>query len=249
MKKHTGTGIVLSMVLLSAYADTWIVSDEPSVVRNAAIREAIRQDTTWTAENIQKNPYLFLQDQLRNCDRLKDKIEAQNITLVRMEKESSRKIEDAKSIIKRYTKFLADAKIAYKAAEESDSWPTILNGYELDEEELSDKIADALERVELAEKEQKSNEQIARKVSIRKGILKTKKRELLTLRRNLNQQAEQVKMNAELAQISELSGVLGTMKDLMLEIDEDPTRLSLDDLTAEDPKKASHRKVSDFLNN
>lgn len=28
MNKHTGTGIMLSMILLSAYADTWIVSDE-----------------------------------------------------------------------------------------------------------------------------------------------------------------------------------------------------------------------------
>lgn len=236
------------MTSLVSYAGTVIISDEPSVVRNAAIKEAIRQDTQWTAENIQKHPYLFLQDQLRNCDRLKNKIEAQNITLVRMEKTAMRKIEDSKSMVKRYNKFLGEAKIAYKAAEESGRWPVTVGAYEMTEEELNDKIADALERIEFAQKDQKANEAIAQKVSIRKGVLKTKKRELLTLRRNLSQQAEQVKMNAELVQIGALNEVLGTMKDLLLEIDEDPTVLSLDDLTAEDPNAKRNSKVADFLN-
>lgn len=240
--------IGLSLLAASVFADTVVISDDPSVVRNAAIREAIRQDSTWTSENIQKNPYLFLQDQLRNCDSLKAKIEAQNITLVRMEKESTRKTEDANSMIKRYTKFLTDAKAAYKAAEEADKWPAKVNGYEMDEEELDDKIADALERVELAKKEVSTNEAILKKIGIRKGVLKTKKRELLTLRRTLSQQAEQVKMNAALAEIGALQDVLGAMKDLVLEIDEDPAKLSLDDLTAEDPKKKRNGKVRDFLN-
>lgn len=228
-------------------ADTVVVSNDPSVVRNAAIREAIRQDSTWTSENIQKNPYLFLQDQLRNCDKLKDKIDAQNITLVRMEKEAERKSADAASLIKRYTKFLDAAKVAYKAAEDEDSWPATVNGYEMDEEELSDKIADALERVELAKKDKKSNEAIGKKIGIRKGVLKTKKRELISLRRKLNQQAEQVKMNAALAEIGALEEVLGTVHDLMLEIDEDPAKLSVDDLTAEDPNEKRDSKVRAFL--
>ena len=241
--------IGLSLLATSVFADTVVISDDPAVVRNAAIREAIRQDSTWTSENIRKNPYLFLQDQLRNCDNLKAKIETQNITLVRMEKESTRKAEDANSMIKRYTEFLNEAKAAYKAAEEADKWPVKIKGYEMDEEELDDKIADALERVELAKKEVATNEAILKKIGIRKGVLKTKKRELVTLRRTLSQQAEQVKMNEALAEIGALQDILGTMKDLVLEIDEDPAKLSLDDLTAEDPKKKRNGKVRDFLNN
>ena len=230
-----------------AVADTLVISDSPTVVRNAAIREAIRQDSTWTSENIQKNPYLFLQDQIAACDRLKAKIEAQNITLVRMEKKSTRAAEEATSTQSRYEKFLQDAKAAYKAA--NGKWPVSINGYDLDEDELNDKIADAMERVELAKKEYKDNTAIAKKVSIRKGILKTKKRDLVNLRMKLVQQAEQVKMNAALAEIGDLKASLGVIQDMMIEIDEDPTKMSVEDLTAEDPNAKRNKKVSDFLKN
>ena len=230
-----------------AVADTLVISDSPTVVRNAEIREAIRQDSTWTSENIQKNPYLFLQDQIMACDRLKAKIEAQNITLIRMEKKSTRAAEEATSTQSRYEKFLKDAKAAYKAA--NGKWPVSVNGYDLDEDELNDKIADAMERVELAKKEYKDNTAIAKKVSIRKGILKTKKRDLVNLRMKLVQQAEQVKMNAALAEIGDLKASLGVIQDMMIEIDEDPTKISVEDLTAEDPNAKRNKKVSDFLKN
>ena len=241
-------GVLASGLVTACLADTLIISGSPSVVRNAEIREAVRQDSTWTSENIQKNPYLFLQDQIASCDRLKAKIEAQNITLIRMGKQAMRTAEDADAMIVRYSKFLSEAKTVYKKAAAGKKWPVALNGYEFDEEELSDKIADALERVELAKKEQKDNLAIARKVEIRKGILKTKKRELSSLRRKLVQQAEQIKMNAALAEIGTLKNVLGTIKDMMLEIEEDPTKLSIEDLTAEDPNAKRNKAVSAFLN-
>ena len=237
-------GVFVSMI---GFADTVIVSDSPTVVQKAEIREAIRQDSTWTSENIQRNPYLFLQDQIATCDRLRAKIEAQNITLIRMGKQADRKVEDADGMIIRYGKFLGDAKSAYKAAEKNKSWPVSLNGYDLNEEELSDKIADALERVEFAQKEKKDNQAISKKVEIRKGVLKTKKRELTALRRKLVLQAEQVKMNAALAEIGDLNNVLGAIKDMMIEIDEDPTKLSLDDITADDPNTKRNKAVKAFL--
>lgn len=243
-KTLVNVGVLI--LVIHAFADTLVISDSPSVVRNAEIREAIRQDSTWTSENIRNNPYLFLQDQIAACDKLKAKIEAQNITLVRMEKKATRGIEEACSAETRYNKFLTDAKAAYKAA--NGKWPVVVNGYNLDEEELNDKIADAMERVELAKKEQKDNSAIARKVSIRKGVLKTRKRELASLRMKLVQQAEQVKMNAALAEIGELQASLGTIQDMMIEIDEDPTKLSVEDLTAEDPNAKRNKKVSAFLN-
>lgn len=230
----------------AAWADTLVISDSPSVVRSAEIREAIRQNSTWTSENIRANPYLFLQDQIASCDKLKAKIEAQNITLVRMEKQANRKSEEAESMINRYGKFLTDAKAAYKAA--NGKWPVSVNGYDLEEDDFNDRVSDAMERVELAKKEAKDNKSISKKVSIRKGVLKTKKRELISLRLKLVQQAEQVKMNSALAEINSLNDVLGTINDMMIEIDEDPTKLSIEDLTAEDPNAKRNKKVSAFLN-
>lgn len=239
---------LMSMVVLAPIvmlADTIVISDSPSIVRHAEIREAIRQNSTWTSENIRANPYLFLQDQIRSCDKLKAKIESQNITLVRMEKQADRKVEEAQGMITRYSKFLADAKAAYKAA--NGKWPISLNGYDLEEDDFNDRVSDAMERVEFAKKEVKDNKAISRKVSIRKGGLKTKTRELTSLRLKLVQQAEQVKMNSALAEINSLNDVLGTIKDMMIEIDEDPTKLSVEDLTAEDPNAKRNKKVSSFL--
>ena len=239
--------LVSASAVVAANATTLVISDSPTVVRNAEIREAIRQDSTWTSENIAKNPYLFLQDQIANCDKLKAKIEAQNITLVRMERKAVRASEEASSMRKRYEGFLNNAKEAFKAA--NGSWPVTVNGYDLDEDDFNDRVADALERVELAKKEYKDNKAIAKKVTIRKGVLKTKKRELVSLRMKLVQQAEQVKMNAALAEIGELKESLGVIKDMMIEIDEDPTKLSIEDLTAEDPNSKRNSKVNSFLNN
>jgi hypothetical protein len=54
-------------------------------------------------------------------------------------------------------------------------------------------------------------------------------------------------MNAALAEISELKEVLGTIQDIMIEIDEDPEKLSIEDLTSEDPNAKRNRRVSDSL--
>ena len=246
-KKRLGLFLIMAFGICDALsAGTVVISDSPTVVRNAEVREAIRQDTTWTSENIQKNPDLFLQDQIRNCDQLKAKIEAENITLIRMEKKAIRAVEEAGLTHTRYEKFLIDAKAAYKAA--NGKWPVSINGYDLDEDELTEKIYDAMNRVKFAEKEQKDNSAIAKKVAIRKGVLKTKKRELASLRMKLVQQAEQVKMNSALAEIGELKASLNAIQDMLIEVDEDPTKLSVEDLTAEDPNAKRNKKVNSFLN-
>ncbi len=235
--------VTVAIAVRGLFAQTVIVSDEPTVVRNAAAREAVRQDSTWTSENIQRNPYLFIQDQIRQCDSLRAKIEAQAITLTRMGKESARKVEEANGMIARYTRFLALCNAAYDQAEASGKWPVTVNGYEMDEDELGDKIDDAATRIELAKTDSKKYAAIGKKVEIRQGILKKKKRELANIRLKLVQQAEQVKMNAALAEIEGLQGVLETISDMMIEVDEDPTKLSIDDLTTEDPDEAKKARI------
>ena len=245
-------GMVLLMVVamsatVAVAGQVVVATGTPSVVANAAMREAIRQDSTWTSENIQKNPYLFIQDQIRRCDELKAKIEAQSITMTRLGKQATRSIEEADAMIARYTKFLGEAKAAYKQAEATGGWPVSINGFKLDEEQLGDRIADALERVELAEKDRAAGMAIERKATARQAVLKVKSRELASLRLKLVQQAEQVKMNAQLAEIDDLASVLGIMKDMMLDIDEDPTQPGLDDLVTDDPDAARKRAIRAFL--
>lgn len=221
---------------------------KPRIVREAERRERERQDSQWTPENIRDNPALFLRETIDACDRLKDKIEAQDIAFIRLKKQAARKVEEAKSSIRRYTKFLDEAKKQYKLAKsEGGSFPVTINGFEFSEEDLAEKVADALERVELAKKQESTNGVVVRKVEIRQGVLKTKSRELRSIRRKLVLQLEQVKMNQALGEIDALSDVLATIKDMAIEIDEDPTKLSLDDVTEEDPDKARRQSAEDFL--
>jgi len=249
-KEVAGMAVVMAFAAMAGPAAAGERGGErgtPRVVAKAAKREAVRQDGTWTSENIRDNPYLFVQDQIRNCDELRAKIEAENITMLRLGKEAARTIEESDAMIARYTVFLGQAKAAYKTAQNTGEWPVILNGFRLDEGLLRDRIADALERVELAKQERAAAETVARKAEMRQGVLKTKGRELSTLRLKLVQQAEQIKMNSHFAELDDLSQVLGVMKEMMIEIDEDPTQPGIDDLAADDPDAERNRAVRAFL--
>ncbi len=222
--------------------------EKPRIVREAERRERERQNTQWTPENIRANPALFLQDMIAASDALKNKIEAQDIAFIRLKKQAERKVSEADSAIARYTKFLNEAKKQYKAAKENgNAFPVNVNGFELSEEELSEKVADALERIELSKKSRATNSVVVKKVEIRQGVLKTKSRELRSIRRKLVLQLEQVKMNEALGEIDAFTEVLGVLKDMSLEISEDPAKLSLDDITEEDPDKARKQSAEDFL--
>lgn len=239
--------LVLACAAGSGFSETLIVSDSPTVVRNAEIREALRQDGEWTDENIQANPYLFIQDQIRRCDELKATIDAQTITLNRLRKQAARTAKDSDDLLARTTNFLATAKAAYKSAAASGSWPVKIRDSELSQEVLEDKIAEALERVELLKSDRANAESALKKVERRQATLAAKKRELSSLRLALVQQAEQVKMNSAITEIGELSAVLGTLQDMTLDIDPAASAPSLEDLTQDDPDKARKSAVKAFL--
>ena len=227
-------------------SQTSVVADTVVLVQTEPPASPKREDGKWSSDAIQRDPYGFIQDQIRDCDKLKAKIESQKIALMRMGKQAARTIEESDGSVSRYTAFLKTAKAAYKKAETDNTWPVTVNGYELDEDQLSDRISDALERIELAKKDRETAEALAKKVEIRQRALKAKSRELASLRLKLVQQAEQVKTNAALAELGDLSAVIGTIKDMTLEVD-NPSDASLEDMTAEDPDAKKKAAVRAFL--
>lgn len=227
-------------------SQTSVVAENIVVVNGADSRKPALDEVPWSSSAIQKDPEGFIREQIAQCDRLKAKIESQRIALTRMGKQAARTIEESDGMVARYTAFLQKAKTAYKAAEASGQWPATVDGFTLDEEQLSDRIADALERIDIAKKDKETNEAVAKKVEIRQGVLKAKAHELSSLRLKLVQQSEQVQVNAALAELGDLSSVLGTLKDMTLEID-DPSAASLDDLTAGNPDAKKKSTVRAFL--
>ena len=232
----------------TAVLQTSVVADTVVLVQTEPQPPQKRYDGKWSPEAIQRDPYGFIQDQISDCDKLKAKIESQKIALTRLGKQAARTIEESDGMVARYTAFLAAAKKAYKEAEAADKWPAVVNGFELDEEALTDRIADALERIELAMKDREAAVVLGKKVEIRQRAIKAKARELASLRLKLVQQADQVKASAALAELGDLSSILGTLRDMTLEIEGDPSSASLDDLTAEDPDAKKKSTVRSFLN-
>lgn len=227
-------------------SQTSVVADTVVLVQSEPQTPAKRYEGKWSPEAVQRDPFGFIQDQIRDCDKLKAKIESQKIALTRLGKQSARTVEESDGTIARYTTFLAAAKKAYKDAEAANKWPAVVNGFELDEDALSDRIADALERIELAKKDREAAEALSKKVEIRQRALKAKSRELASLRLKLVQQADHVKTNVALAELGDLSSVLGTIKDMTLEV-ENPSEMSLEDMTAEDPDAKKKAAVRAFL--
>lgn len=216
-------------------------------IRDAQLREMLRQNGAWTDEKIRRNPYGFVQDQIRYCDKLKATMETRRISITRLGKQADRTVEESDGTVARYTKFLADAKTAYLQAEKDGKWPVTINGFELDQEALDDRIADALERIELAMKAKTMNAVVSKKVNRQIDVLKVKARELASLRRELVQQGEQIKMNEVLSETGDLTEILGRIKDMTIEIDTESTSPSLDDLVDEKPNAGRRKTVRDFL--
>lgn len=216
-------------------------------IRDAQLREMMRQNGAWTDDKIRKNPYGFVQDQIRYCDKLKATIENRRISITRLGKQATRIVEESDGTIARYTKFLADAKAAYLQAEKDDKWPVTLNGFELDQEALDDRIADALERIDLATKAKATNAVVAKKVERQTNVLKGKARELASLRRELAQQSEQIRMNEVLSETGDFTEILGRIKDMTIEIDAESVTPSLDDLADVNPNAGRKKTVRDFL--
>lgn len=216
-------------------------------IHDPALREMLRQNGVWTDEDIQKNPYRFVQDQIRFCDKLKTTIETRKISLSRLGKQAARTVEESDGAVVRYNKFLEDAKAAYLKAEKDGKWPAVVNGFELDQEALDDRIADALERIDLAVKAKATSALVVKKVERQANILKAKTREVASLRRELVQQSEQIKMNEVLSEVGDFKEILGRIKDMTIDIDAESATPSLDDIAEENPNAGRRKTVRDFL--
>lgn len=164
---------------------------EPKVIRKAKEKEQWRQSNTWTAENISKEPHLFLREKLDDLARLQENLEAQlraqNMKLAGIqvqERKFQAQVASAEAFIRKGME-------AYDVAEKTGAWPTTVNGHSVDQEQLQRLICEAEHRKTLA-KTQAQRMSTAR-AKIRATIFKIQ-REALPQVDAMRQQAE---MNVE----------------------------------------------------
>lgn len=223
-------------------------SSDPLVVRNAQKREKDRQNKEWTNENIQAHPDLWLSDAIACCDDNLKKIEVQKVAFLRLKKENERKVSDAELILKRYGDWLVVAKKEYKKMVSSNGdWPVNVNSYVLSQDEFNEAVSDALDRVKLATDQKSTSLKILKKIELREKEFSKAIKTVRSQRQNLSYQLEKIRMNQTLENINELSDIIRSVEDMSIELAGDPTKITVEDMTIQDPNVLRDSTVKDFL--
>lgn len=155
----------------------------PDVVRRQQEAEARRQNREWTQENQAKHPVEYCQAQLETIARDAEGLGAvAHKIAVEISKSKRENLDDAVQA-ENLSRFLADAKAAYRAAEAENRWPVQIGGFALSQERAQEKIVDA-----------------ARKIPELKANIAARENRLAGLQKKLD------RVNAEQKQLVELRG-------------------------------------------
>lgn len=155
----------------------------PDVVRRQQEAEARRQNREWTQENQAKHPVEYCQAQLETIARDAEGLGAvAHKIAVEISRSKRENLDDAVQA-ENLSRFLADAKAAYRAAEAENRWPVQIGGFALSQERAQEKIVDA-----------------ARKIPELKANIAARENRLAGLQKKLD------RVNAEQKQLVELRG-------------------------------------------
>ena len=114
--------------------------ETPNIVAEQQRKERVRQNTQWTEENQKLHPIEFCQAQLEETAKMEKKLNVQQHKLLLSKVASERKLTDLQNQIKQLSKGIESAKVAYRKAEESNTFPMMLNGYSVSKEKAQQSI-------------------------------------------------------------------------------------------------------------
>ena len=192
----------------------------PRIVKEQQRKERRRQNTTWTPENRAHHPIEYCQAQLEELQRYSRELEARAHEKSCAIAAVKRTLGDNDAMTKSLTKFIADAKKAYKECEAANSWPAKLGGYSLSREKTQEKIIDAAQK--LAEIQSKTGSKQNQLVALEKTLKVTQdeQKRIVKIREQIQNTINDLRIKkvidgddsivASLNAIEDSMGVLGT---------------------------------------
>ena len=153
--------LVIIIVLIIVVVLVYFLSAPAKTKIDMAYKEA----TTWTADNIQKDPVGYLTWALGEIKVTSNKIEAREIALKTKQKELEAGLVEKNTKLEQEKKALEMGKSAYLEASKNNSFPTTINGVVFKEIELKTKIG-------ICESKQENKEQ---NIPNKQNIQNTKK--------------------------------------------------------------------------
>ena len=186
---------------------------EREVVRKARAREEYRQEKTWTAENKQKEPELFLRDQLAEVKRKDVVFSVQLVELNTKLAELKRKQSVSTANAEKTEAYLAKAKSVYRECKAAGKWPATVNGFTFSKQLLKTRIVEASSRceqaVELSGKMREGIVLVTRKIE----MVQARQRKLVDLRAKIEAGIEMAKLKKTVEDIDGIDDQVNGISD------------------------------------
>jgi DNA repair exonuclease SbcCD ATPase subunit len=132
-----GSAVFVVIIILAVAAVVFFFVSKPFQTR---VKEATRQATEWTSENIQEDPVGYLTWARDEVQQSEKKLNAGLLSLKTRHNEIERLLKAKSADKQAYDELLKEAKTVYREAADDGTWPAVLRGAELNEQQLKERI-------------------------------------------------------------------------------------------------------------
>ena len=207
-KQNNGQAVLIIVIVLVILAVIYLASDPVKTKVDIAYKEA----TTWTADNIRKDPVGYLTWAIKQVETLETNIDSRNLALETEKGKLETGLKENKTNYENYSAFLKDAKTAYNNASQDKSFPVEVRGYQLNENQLKEKIVEAHQNAERFEKLAQVYENTKRSLEVKIKELADKKAEIKNLKVKLGTDLEIAKVKNTISDLPEISTSLSSIQ-------------------------------------
>lgn len=177
------------------------------------VDQTITQATSWTPENIQKDPVGYLTWAKNECSILSQKLEAREIALKTKENEYKRNLLEKESELVSFSGLLTEAKATFATASASRSFPVLLRNIQLSEVQLKTKIVEAYQQIELINKAIPAIKNTIQILHQQLTAIESRKSEIVGLIKKIGSDIELAKLKTDTAGLANLSNEFTSILD------------------------------------
>lgn len=219
----------------------------PVIVAEARRKEKRRQDTQWTKENQALHPVEYCQAQLAELEKMAKSLQVQAHSIATAKAAATRRMADAEAQMAGLAKLLQSAKAAYRAADVSNQWPVVVNGYRLSKEKAQGKIVDVAERI-ASLKSSAERWRVALVTMEKKAMrLDSEQRKLVVIRERVQTTLDDLKTKQVVDGVNGISDALGAISDSMASLGTQVGDPALDDFVLPDPATERVKKFEEIM--
>lgn len=210
----------------------------PDIVVEQQRKERVRQNTQWTAENQALHPVEYCQAQLEEVAKYAKRLEVQAHQVAVAQSAAKRKISEAEGQIASLSKFLDQAKTAYRDADATNKWPMKLNGYQIGKEKAQQTIVEIYQRLQTCNSNVATQKNNQRKLDAKLRQVAQEQKNLVVLREKIQAAISDIQMKKLVDGEKGIGDALNAINDSMNALAGDSNEPTLDELIAPAPDAA-----------